>query len=340
MLKVISTLFLVVLTSLFFFPFEFTFLPGFNTKMIMAGMGLVLFGINMASGGRGSLDKGVFLLSLLAIFVSIIGLVSVILNGTSDFSYATYIISMWVWLGGAYFVAQMIKWRHGNVTIPLLCNYLIAVCVAQCIIAFAMSVYQPLKTLVDGFLGSRGFMGKVDARLYGIGASLDVAGMRFAAVLVMIACLCVRKDVLNSKLAVFMYVLASCIISVFGNMIGRSTVIGLALAFVYVLYQAFSRKSEILLANLKRMGITFALIAVCSVFALIYFYNTNANVHENLRFGFEGFFSLAEKGRWETHSNEILKNMYVFPDNIRTWMIGDGYLENPYDIDPYYIGVT
>ena len=331
-------MFLVVLTSLFFFPFEFTFLPGFNTKMIMAGMGLVLFGINMASGGRGSLDKGVFLLSLLAIFVSIIGLVSVTLNGTSDFSYATYIISMWVWLGGAYFVAQMIKLRHGNVTIPLLCNYLIAVCVAQCIIAFAMSVYQPLKTIVDGFLGSRGFMGKVDARLYGIGASLDVAGMRFAAVLVMIACLCVRKDVLNSKLAVFMYVLASCIISVFGNMIGRSTVIGLALAFVYVLYQAFSRKSEILLANLKRMGIAFALVAVCSVFVLTYFYNTNANVHENLRFGFEGFFSLAEKGRWETHSNEILKNMYVFPDNIRTWMIGDGYLENPYDIDPYYIG--
>ena len=93
MLKVISTLFLVILTSLFFFPFEFTFLPGFNTKMIMAGMGLVLFGINMASGGRGSLDKGVFFLSLLAIFVSIIGLVSVTLNGTSDFSYATYIIS-------------------------------------------------------------------------------------------------------------------------------------------------------------------------------------------------------------------------------------------------------
>lgn len=338
MLKVVSTLFLVVLTSLFFFPFEFTFLPGFNTKMIMAGMGLVLFGINMASGGRGSLDKGVFLLSLLAIFVSIIGLVSVTLNGTSDFSYATYIISMWVWLGGAYFVAQMIKWRHGNVTIPLLCNYLIAVCVAQCIIAFAMSVYQPLKTLVDGFLGSRGFMGKVDARLYGIGASLDVAGMRFAAVLVMIACLCVRKNVLNSKLAVFMYVLASCIISVFGNMIGRSTVIGLAFAVVYVLYQAFSRKSEILVTNLKRMGITFALVAVCSVFVLTYFYNTNANVHDNLRFGFEGFFSLIEKGRWETHSNEILKNMYVFPDNIRTWIIGDGYLENPYDIDPYYIG--
>ena len=112
----------------------------------------------------------------------------------------------------------------------------------------------------------------------------------------------------------------------------------MAFAFAYVLYQAFSRKSEILVTNLKRMGITFALVAMCSVFVLTYFYNTNANVHDNLRFGFEGFFSLAEKGRWETHSNEILKNMYVFPDNIRTWMIGDGYLENPYDIDPYYIG--
>ena len=204
--------------------------------------------------------------------------------------------------------------------------------------AFAMSVYQPMKTLVDGFLGSHGYMEKVDARLYGIGASLDVGGMRFAAVLVMIACMCIRGNVLNSKLAIFAYIAAICIITVFGNMIGRSTIIGLVFVVVYVLYQVFSRKSEILVMNLKRVGVTFSLVAVCSVFVLTYFYNTNANVHDNLRFGFEGFFSLAEKGRWETHSNEILKNMYVFPDNIRTWIIGDGYLEIPYVIDPYYIG--
>ena len=53
---------------------------------------------------------------------------------------------------------------------------------------------------------------------------------------------------------------------------------------------------------------------------------------------FEGFFSLAETGKWEVHSNEILKNMVVFPDSIKTWLIGNGYFDNPYWSDPYYVG--
>ena len=30
--------------------------------------------------------------------------------------------------------------------------------------------------------------------------------------------------------------------------------------------------------------------------------------------------------------------MIVFPDNFKTWIIGDGYIENPYRRDPYYVG--
>ena len=30
-----------IIVSMFFFPFEFTFLPGVNTKMAMAGFGLL-----------------------------------------------------------------------------------------------------------------------------------------------------------------------------------------------------------------------------------------------------------------------------------------------------------
>ncbi|MBQ4299595.1 MAG: hypothetical protein II763_04675, partial [Bacteroidales bacterium] len=48
----------------------------------------------------------------------------------------------------------------------------------------------------------------------------------------------------------------------------------------------------------------------------------------NLRFGFEGFFSLAEKGYWETNSTNILKGMVVWPESIKTWAIGDGLFFN------------
>lgn len=93
---------------------------------------------------------------------------------------------MLVWLSGAYVVIQSIKKFHGGISVELICNYLIVVCVAQCLIAFAMTQYPPLKDFVDSFLGSTGFMGKLKDRMYGIGASLDVAGSRFSVILMMI----------------------------------------------------------------------------------------------------------------------------------------------------------
>ena len=64
---------------------------------------------------------------------------------------------------------------------------------------------------------------------------------------------------------------------------------------------------------------------------------TNPEFYELTRFAFEGFFSLAEKGEWEVASNEMLKNMIVYPDEFKTWMIGDGYFLNQ-RYDPNYIG--
>ena len=58
------------------------------------------------------------------------------------------------------------------------------------------------------------------------------------------------------------------------------------------------------------------------------------------RFAFEGFFSLVEQGEWDVSSNNSLMNMYVFPDNAKTWIIGDGYFDGPSNTDPYYVGPT
>ena len=35
---------------------------------------------------------------------------------------------------------------------------------------------------------------------------------------------------------------------------------------------------------------------------------------------------------------EKMINMIVFQDNIKTWIIGDGYFDNPFATDPYYTG--
>lgn len=332
MARILSIILVGIITSLYFFPFVSSLLPMANTKMIMALMGLIILGFKLAKEQRAGMNSDFFKLSLFAIGVSFAGLIAVITNNTHDYTYASYIMSMWVWLGGAYFVINCIKWVHGHVSVKLIAHYLIGVCVAQCIIAYTMGQYAPLKNFVDSIVISEGFMGKVEGRLYGVGAALDVAGMRFSAVLLIIGYLCAGlKDKIEPRLQ-WLYVLCFCIIVLIGNMIGRTTTIGAILSLLFIAY--ISVKND----NAKLFWRKFGVILLLCVPIVIFLYNTNHAMHNNLRFAFEGFFSLWEDGEWQTTSNDRLMNMYVWPDNLKTWLIGDGYFESPYFTDAYYIG--
>lgn len=338
-LRLVGMAVLAIMTSFYFFPFEFSLLPGVNTKMAMAGVGVVLLIVQLARQGDSIINKDFFQLSVGAGIVSLIGFLAVIWNDTHDYTYASYIVSMWVWMAGAYVVIQAIKAFHGSISVELVCNYLIVVCVAQCVIAFAMTQYPPLKDFVDSFLSSTGFMGKVKDRMYGIGASLDVAGSRFSVILMMIACLTMKITDTDKNKYIPLYMGAFIVIAVIGNMISRTTTIGVICALIYLFYLSRIYTFQLSDSTIKVLGWFIGILFV-AIIIMVYGYHTNPAFHSYLRFGFEGFFSLAEQGKWEVHSNEILKNMYVFPDNLKTWIIGDGYFGNPNDTEPYYTGPT
>lgn len=343
MIKIIYMVITMVITSFYFFPFEFVFLPGINTKMAMAAVGLVLLGVRMAQSRSAVLNKDFFTLSLWALGVSLAGFVAVVYNDTHDYTYATYAMSMWVWAGAAYVVVELIRKVHGKISVGLVAHYLIAVCVLQCILALLIDRIPAFEQVVNSVVSGLGFveLNTLDKmnRLYGIGASLDVAGTRFSAVLVMIAFLVTRLESKKQNLYLPFYIIAVFIIGVVGNMMSRTTTVGLILFIIYLVYKSriyvLKISPEVKTIFYWLMGSLLVLIPI-----LIYLYHTDMDVRNNLRFAFEGFFSLAEKGRWDVHSNEILMNMYVFPDNLKTWIIGDGYFENPYysDSEPYYVG--
>ena len=336
MLKYLAILMTGVLTSFYFFPFEFAILPGANTKMVMAGISLVVLGIQLAQKRNAVMNKDFFILSLLACFVSLAGLIAVSYNETYDYTYATYIISMWVWLGGAYLTICCMRWLHQKVSPELIMQYLIGVCVSQCFLALLIDSFEPFKDFVNTYVASFDFVQfdqlNEGGRLYGIGASLDVSGLRFSAVLVMIAYLSMQKEARTDNLKIVVYLIAFCIIAIVGNMMARTTTMGVGLSLVYWMYAWYKDKEG------KRVWIWAAVIVGMTILVSSYLYHINQNFKEDIRFAFEGFFSLWEKGEWDVSSNNRLKNMFVFPDNTKTWLIGDGYIENPYNLDPYYIG--
>lgn len=340
MSKVIGMLVLTVITSLYFFPIEFTFLPGVNSKMMLAALGLVILGLRMGRRGDATIDSDFSTLSFWALGVSLAGFAAVVYNNTYDYMYATYIMSMWVWCGGAYTVVYLIRALHGKASVVLVGNYLVAVCVMQCILAMIISSNPSFDQLVNHYVAGLGFVDmktlKDAQRMYGIGASLDVAGTRFSAVLVLTAYMMTHIDLEKNKWGLWLYVTAIFIIGAIGNMISRTTTIGVLVCLAYLIYEVLFRIQDEV--SRKKLISVFVGITVLGLGTSMFLYQTNTEIRENFRFAFEGFFSLAEKGKWDVHSNEILKKMVVIPDSFKTWVIGDGYMDNPYHLDPYYIG--
>lgn len=329
-----------ILTSLYLFPFHINGVPG-NTKTILAVGGLLVLGYELARKGSASFNKNLSVLSLLAALVSMCGFVSIAINNTSDYAYACYIMSMWVWLGAAYFVIKTASAIHGGLNITLLCNYLIAVCMFQCIMSILIDRFDDMRTMVDTYIEQGQDFLKSTAgvkRKYGIGASLDVAGSRFSAVLAMIAIFITRTNDANKPWLCITYILCFIFVSVQGNAIARTTTVGMIFGLIWLVF--YFAKCVFTPDKVKRRFISVSLtFSVFAAVSTVYLFHTDKQFRKDIRFGFEGFFSLVEKGKWEVSSNEKLRTMIIWPDNPKTWLIGDGYFSNPTDTDPYFNGV-
>ena len=337
--KVIVVVACMFATSMFYFPFEFKVLPGVNTKMMLAAIALAILLLRMVYKRDLTMTKDFLYLSMLAGVVSFCGFVAVTYNNTDDYAYATYLTSAWTWWGAAYTVSRLIGWIHGRLTWRLVVNYLTAVCVFQCVAAVLIDMQPAVKAFVDSYIEQgQDFLNSYRIqRLYGIGASLDIAGLRFAAVLVMIIYLLANADIQKRWYEYFAYFLSFTIITVAGNMIARTTLVGTIIALAYLGYITFKQT--------KRMEHNYFVlwrwlggILVVSIPLLIFSYQTDAKMRHNLEFAFEGFFNLAEHGTFSYASNEKLRTMYVWPDNLKTWVVGDGYFTNPRYTDSHYTG--
>lgn len=325
-----------VCVSFFYFPVEFVFLPGFNTKMMEAVAGLACVAWEMIRRRSQEISRDFLVLICAAASVSIASFLSITINQTSDTAYATYFVSFCVWLSAAFAVCYLIRAVHGMINVQLVFNYLVTVCLAQCILALLIDSYPSFSHRVDSlFLCGQELAHRVK-RLYGIGAMLDVAGLRFAAVLVGTAFYLgeVIKPLKSGER--LLYIVFFFAISVIGNMIARTTLVGTGLGIIVILACLFFKSNDTDAPKLP-VVLSWVGLLIIGVFTCVVLYNTNPNARGLFRFAFEGFFSLAETGHWEVDSNETLKSMVVWPETIHTWIIGDGYFENS-RLDINYLG--
>lgn len=337
MIRAIQVSIITILTSFFFFPFFFTILPSVNTKMFLAALGLIAFVIDRSNNHTQFFENKLFWISIGALGVSFCSFLSMTINNTPDNSYLSYIISMWVWLFAAYFCVFLMRQVHGEISLETIGYYLVAVALLQCTLGLLINYFPLINNAVNSVVTGEKYMIGIEGRLHGIGCALDVGGGRLGAILIILAYLILQSIkhqkswwVFTGLLGAFFYIL------VIGNMIGRTTIVGAAIAIAYLIFSLCSdRKIE---ATSIRSFLSIAVLVITiGVIICVGLYNISPEMHKLLRFGFEAFFNYFEHGTFETHSTNMLSEGMIFPDNFKTWIIGDGYMASGSN-DPYYIG--
>ncbi len=309
--------------SFYFHPTVILALPIYNTKILLAMWGVVMLVYNTIRTKDYAFSKGLLYALMIAGVFALANYISLIINDSDDYSYTSYPMSALVWVMGAYGAVTFIRWTHKKVTIELVVRYLAGGAAFHSILSQLIDRNESVRNFITSIFYVGEDMEEMQ-RLYSFGVGLDPSGVRFAVTLIMIAgVLTLSKVVKKSVSLMVFYFLCFAIISVLGNIISRTTTVGMGLGLFVFAISTGLYKFVIKVSKIKIIRV-FAVVLALGIPFTIYFYNTNASFRDQIEYGFEGFFNLVESGEFQTGSTDELSAMWVWPHDTQTWLIGSG----------------
>ncbi len=312
-----------LIMSFYFHPVFFTAYPVYNTKVMLAVFGGGMLVFNTIRTKDYALSKGLLYALMIAGLFALVNYISLIINDSDDYSYTSYPASALVWIVGAYGAITFIRWTHKKVTIELVVRYLAGGAAFHSILSQLIDRNESVKNFITSIFFVSSDMEEM-RRLYSFGVGLDPSGVRFAVILIMIAGVLTLSRVVKKSIGLMVfYFLCFVIISVLGNIISRTTTVGMGLGLFVFAISTGLYKFVIKVSRIKIMRV-FGIMLAIGIPIVVYYYNVNPSFQDQIEYGFEGFFSLFESGEFQTSSTDELSTMWVWPQDTQTWLIGSG----------------
>jgi hypothetical protein len=165
-------------------------------------------------------------------------------------------------------------------------------------------------------------------RLLGFGAQLAGAGVIYGFVLLLIAAI-LKNNTLSFRKVLF-YFISFVLIFLIGMMVSRTTFVGGALSLLLLCKNGAAR-------NNKKVLRCIIVLAISGIVVLLLIDKKTVSAIENIiNFGYK---VITNREEFLRNLNVYLK-MQIFPNTLKTWIIGDGYLMNPKvtGVLSYYMG--
>lgn len=314
----------------YLYPFSLKVLPFFSTRTLLGLIGLVFTVLSIhksISNNKLTINKNFLYTIILIIPILATTLISVIYNNTNDYEFLKYSISMILGLLSAVAVYQLSKTLKINRDEYTLIKFIALGIVLQCSISLAMFFSPSIYTIVNSAL----YITELTAskqellsgiRIIGFAKPFFLSGIYCGMGLILISYL-LRYYRLNIKQIVW-WVVIYLYIFLIGMMMARTTLVG---ALISLLLLMVPNSIRGFLSPSKRKLKFLALLILTPITLLLTIVSISPHILDTvtplINFAFEMFINWINNDSLETSSTNTMLKMYIFPDNLKTWLIGD-----------------
>lgn len=312
--------FLALFTYLY--PVALVFLP-LDTGRILHLIGIMYVVLYKA----GKIDKKNFRIFLYTIPLVVMGIAATaIYNDAYDFSLLLKVIAIFLYSFSAIMVVDLIADASKSFSVYTVFEWIVYAAVVQAILSLILFVNPDLMDLYVSLVKQSEMIGDIMQtqsafRLIAVAKSqyANMAVMYGFALLFAIALVFSGKShFYRHKL--FFY-LSLLIIFIAGILSARTFFLILLWVSCYFIYLLWRKKG-------RKVIFYVGIISGCAIglFFLSMSLLENSEYENTYKWAFEWYINLSESGTLETASTDKLQTMYIFPDNAKTWLFGDGQM--------------
>lgn len=302
----------------YFYPEQYVFLPCSTVRVLqIIGAGLCILNFRRIYNSSISI---VFKTGILYFFVGFCA--TAIFNNAFDYTFALKGVYFFLYFCSSFVIVSLLNKIYKSHSLNHLCNWMLFITLIQAIISFVFFLNPGVFSSYQNIIIQSEF-NEMASEKFSVFRLIGVGGLRYASaavhyglmVLIAFYLFFSEKTWLSSHPFIFYIIVV--VFSVAGVLSGRTFFIMLPLFIVYI--YLITNKS--ILGTMKRAFYSFVpIIALFAVF-IVYVFAEN---EEMMKWAFELFINLSENGSLETSSTNVMKEMFVFPDNLYTWVFGDG----------------
>ncbi len=312
-------IFLFASLFMYFYPDQYRFLPISTTRIVQI-FGLLLFFVHYFKRPMHDVLKR---LILYALMIFIVGFFAAKLFGNGgDLGVANRGILMIMYLFSSYLIAFFLVKYSGRYSIYALLEMMVWITVFQALVSFMFFLVPSTYEIYKGLVVMDDFNEDMTSLMSSI-RLMSMGAIRYATAasqygLIMWALILLKEQGYGFFARhSFVYSIVVSLFCLAGILSGRVFFIMLPITIAYIFFLKDMNVKE----TIKTSFLTFLPVIVVGTAAFLYLFAENEAL---IKWAFELFINLGDSGSLESASTNELKDMYVFPTTLKTWIIGDG----------------